>query len=220
MALCLPRNSCAAWLASRPSTTSVASMTCQSWVTSPGLGLYVRTVLPLRCRPVARVRERVPPSMPAAWPNHRPVDRRRPTWADDPDGAHAHANTAAPSRAAHGCPEYPCGEDKVKSRRPPWPGRRAPPGPGSRPRAFRPGIGLPRRLIGQPPPGVGERRKRRFAEHWGRREDRDLLPDLGLLAPFESAHHVLLQAGQIEPAAGPMQFVSEHRDHGEEGRAE
>src|SRR5450755_2077882 len=48
MALCLPRSSCAAWLASRPSTTSVASITCQAWVTSPGLGLYVRTDMPLR----------------------------------------------------------------------------------------------------------------------------------------------------------------------------
>src|SRR6476659_4993995 len=48
MALCLPRNSCAAWLASRPSTTSDASITCQAWVTSPGLGLYVRTDMPLR----------------------------------------------------------------------------------------------------------------------------------------------------------------------------
>src|SRR4051795_238658 len=43
--LCLPRRSCAVWLASRPSTTSVASMTCQARATSPGLGEYVRTAL-------------------------------------------------------------------------------------------------------------------------------------------------------------------------------
>src|SRR6476659_875136 len=43
--LCLPRSSCAVWLASRPSTTSVASMTCQTRLTSPGLGVYVRTAL-------------------------------------------------------------------------------------------------------------------------------------------------------------------------------
>src|SRR4051794_24201508 len=43
--LCLPRSSCAVWLASRPSTTSVASMTCQARLTSPGLGVYVRTAL-------------------------------------------------------------------------------------------------------------------------------------------------------------------------------
>src|SRR3954451_14831976 len=43
--LCLPRSSCAVWLASRPSTTSVASMTCQARVMSPGLGEYVRTRL-------------------------------------------------------------------------------------------------------------------------------------------------------------------------------
>src|SRR3954462_14557704 len=43
--LCLPRSRIAVWLASRPSTTSVASMTCQARVTSPGLGEYVRTAL-------------------------------------------------------------------------------------------------------------------------------------------------------------------------------
>src|SRR4051794_30797843 len=43
--LCLPRSRIAVWLASRPSTTSVASMTCQARTTSPGLGVYVRTAL-------------------------------------------------------------------------------------------------------------------------------------------------------------------------------
>src|SRR3954465_9732521 len=39
----LPRRRIAVWLASRPSTTSVASMTCQARVISPGLGVYGRT---------------------------------------------------------------------------------------------------------------------------------------------------------------------------------
>src|SRR4051812_13936865 len=43
--LCLPRSRIAVWLASRPSTTSVASMTCQVRAISPGLGEYVRTAL-------------------------------------------------------------------------------------------------------------------------------------------------------------------------------
>ena len=40
--LCLPRSSVAAWVARRPRTTSVASMTNHSRVISPALGLYVR----------------------------------------------------------------------------------------------------------------------------------------------------------------------------------
>src|ERR1700684_1467827 len=47
--LCLPRRSTATWLASRPSTTSDASMTCHCRVMSLPLGLYVRTVVPLAC---------------------------------------------------------------------------------------------------------------------------------------------------------------------------
>src|SRR3954471_6402646 len=43
--LCLPRRRTAIWLASRPSTTSVASMTCHWRSTSPGFGVYVRTVV-------------------------------------------------------------------------------------------------------------------------------------------------------------------------------
>ena len=43
--LCLPRSRVAAWTASRPSTTSVASMTCHSRWMSAGFGLYVRTLL-------------------------------------------------------------------------------------------------------------------------------------------------------------------------------
>src|SRR5439155_19397464 len=46
--LCLPRSSVATSVASRPSTTSSASITCQARVTSPGLGLYVGKGLPRR----------------------------------------------------------------------------------------------------------------------------------------------------------------------------
>src|SRR5947209_661872 len=42
--LCLPRRRRAAWLARRPSTMSLASMTCQRRSTSPGFGVYVDTV--------------------------------------------------------------------------------------------------------------------------------------------------------------------------------
>src|SRR6478609_813081 len=79
MALCLPRNSCAAWLASRPSTTSVASITCQAWVTSPGLGLYVRTDLPLRYRPGCSCRRRVPPTGVAQRSRRTRPDLLHPT---------------------------------------------------------------------------------------------------------------------------------------------
>src|SRR5881409_548851 len=52
--LCLPRSRVAAWTASRPSTTSLASMTCHVRVISLGLGLYVDTDLPL-CFSTARL---------------------------------------------------------------------------------------------------------------------------------------------------------------------
>src|SRR5690606_15159737 len=42
--LCLPRSIAAAWLARRPSTTSVASMTIQLCWTSAALGEYVRVI--------------------------------------------------------------------------------------------------------------------------------------------------------------------------------
>src|SRR6478735_12168506 len=45
--LCLPRSSLAASTASRPSTTSVASMTYHERVVSPAFGVYVGTALPL-----------------------------------------------------------------------------------------------------------------------------------------------------------------------------
>src|SRR5271165_2741040 len=43
--LCLPRSSVAAATASRPSTTSVASMTYHDRVVSPAFGVYVGTAL-------------------------------------------------------------------------------------------------------------------------------------------------------------------------------
>src|SRR3954451_13994196 len=45
VALCLPRSRVATVTARRPRTTSSASMTCQALVISPGLGLYVDTVV-------------------------------------------------------------------------------------------------------------------------------------------------------------------------------
>src|SRR6201986_4026339 len=45
--LCLPRSRFAAATASRPSTTSVASMTYHERVVSPAFGVYVGTALPL-----------------------------------------------------------------------------------------------------------------------------------------------------------------------------
>src|SRR3954470_16895198 len=57
--LCLPRNRLAAATASRPSTTSVASMTYHVRVVSPAFGVYVGTALSLslsddsRCDPGA-----------------------------------------------------------------------------------------------------------------------------------------------------------------------
>src|SRR5690606_15972034 len=47
MGLCLPRSRVATWLASRPNTTSAASITCHCRSMSPGFGLYVRTGLTL-----------------------------------------------------------------------------------------------------------------------------------------------------------------------------
>src|SRR4051794_37931140 len=61
--LCLPRRRMAAWEASRPSTTSVASITCQARVISPGLGLYVGTDLPRRSGLVLPVRCAVRPGV-------------------------------------------------------------------------------------------------------------------------------------------------------------
>src|SRR5919112_606381 len=52
--LCLPRNRLAAATASRPSTTSVASMTYHERVVSPAFGVYVDTALPLLNRVESR----------------------------------------------------------------------------------------------------------------------------------------------------------------------
>src|ERR1700712_3899960 len=48
--LCLPRNRVAAATARRPSTTSVASMTCHVVVVSPAFGVYVGTALTFSSR--------------------------------------------------------------------------------------------------------------------------------------------------------------------------
>src|SRR5690606_7707848 len=46
--LCLPRSRVATSVAKRPRTIPSASITCQARVMSPGLGVYVDTVLPRR----------------------------------------------------------------------------------------------------------------------------------------------------------------------------
>src|SRR5690349_12652164 len=87
--LCLPRSRVAIWTASRPSTTSVASITCHSRVTSAGFGLYVRTVVDLRFSEVDKtdtdVGER--PAIPQLLPgtglethNDSPEYRRGSLW--------------------------------------------------------------------------------------------------------------------------------------------
>src|SRR5690606_27042400 len=64
--LCLPRSSVAAWLARRPRTTSVASMTYQLRSASPALGVYVRTGVNLRSRVVLLLSTLAPLSRSAA----------------------------------------------------------------------------------------------------------------------------------------------------------
>src|SRR5690625_5049816 len=92
--LCLPRSNAAAWVASRPRTTSVASMTYQARSISPALGLYVRTVL----RPSFWLRVRlVVPSIPTHRDEHIPgppnrwsvvsVDRARGGEWEAPTGS-------------------------------------------------------------------------------------------------------------------------------------
>src|SRR5690606_36415212 len=86
VALCLPRRSVATWDARRPRTTSVASMTYQVRLTSPGLGVYVRTVLP-SCR-VADVDRRAAWSRPAGSVLTSAVPRGTRGSAWRPRGAH------------------------------------------------------------------------------------------------------------------------------------
>src|SRR6478736_6408129 len=112
MALCLPRSNCAAWLASRPSTTSVASITCQARVTSPDLGLYVRTVLPLRSltRGV---------HAGSGCPRGRAVVIPLPAEpAERATGARALAHAGSTAVAAHDPQDYPPARPLVKVRLP------------------------------------------------------------------------------------------------------
>src|SRR5688572_9677157 len=108
--LCLPRRSCAVWLASRPSTTSVASMTCQARATSPGLGVYVRTALvsssssgwlvgsPHRARETVQHARHQPAYAPAGH------DTSRRAGPFPPDGGGAGRDATGPSPAASGQP--------------------------------------------------------------------------------------------------------------------
>src|SRR5215207_1936983 len=77
--LCLPRSRVAIWTASRPSTTSVASITCHSRVTSAGFGLYVRTVVDLRFSEVDKTRT----GTSASGPQHTGEDLERTTAAQN-----------------------------------------------------------------------------------------------------------------------------------------
>src|SRR5919106_5297765 len=89
--LCLPRNRFAAATASRPSTTSVASMTYHERVVSPAFGVYVGTASTFSISgwiPVTRVSVR----------RRRWVGSRRPTLTRDPGVPHA--NEAAYPRAS------------------------------------------------------------------------------------------------------------------------
>src|SRR6476620_3210357 len=90
--LCLPRSSFAASTASRPSTTSVASMTYHERVVSPAFGVYVGTALPLPFRGSSPGFDpgvtRSAGQADAAW--MKLGDRRRP----EPSGV-PHAKAAA-----------------------------------------------------------------------------------------------------------------------------
>ena len=111
--LCLPRRSVAAWEASRPSTTSVASITCQARVISPGLGLYVGTDLPRRSGLVCCLSLRLGGPGPGC---SGPVVGHAPTGC-----------ARSPHIDNRG---YPSPTDDFKS--PPWrrpPPRHGPPGP-------------------------------------------------------------------------------------------
>ena len=80
--LCLPRSRVAAATASRPSTTSVASMTYHERVVSPAFGVYVGTALPL----VFGVSPVVGPGVTGCRSRRRRwgCDSRRPTLTRDP----------------------------------------------------------------------------------------------------------------------------------------
>src|SRR3954470_20887757 len=81
--LCLPRSRFAAATASRPSTTSVASMTYHECVVSPAFGVYVGTALPLLLSGLSRCD-------PGAGPARCGWDRsRRPTLTRGPGVPHA-----------------------------------------------------------------------------------------------------------------------------------
>src|SRR4051794_40571922 len=82
--LCLPRRICAVWLASRPSTTSVASMTSQARSISAGLGEYVRTAL-VSSVVVGKAGGFASPSTgDVATRGHQPACARQPTTVPAP----------------------------------------------------------------------------------------------------------------------------------------
>src|SRR4051812_7874635 len=107
VALCLPRSSTATWLASRPSTTSVASMTCHWRSTSPGFGVYVRTVVAfVSSRVVGRA------SAPAGLsvelvPDHQRLQPLARAHDDSPGYLPRSAGVKTPQRACFRTPTPP-----------------------------------------------------------------------------------------------------------------
>src|SRR5829696_9006031 len=109
--LCLPRSRIAVWVASRPSTTSVASMTCQVRAISPGLGEYVRTAL-VSSVVVGKAGGIASPSTgDAATRGHQPACARQPVTIPATerhlhrtDGGGVGRDAADPSPAASGQP--------------------------------------------------------------------------------------------------------------------
>src|SRR6185312_11393391 len=94
--LCLPRSRLAAATARRPSTTSVASMTCHDLVVSPAFGVYVGTALTtLSLR--ASVPEAVDPGVTGCRSDVRGGGwSRRPTLTRGPGVPHANGAAYRP----------------------------------------------------------------------------------------------------------------------------
>src|ERR1700754_1956315 len=74
--LCLPRSRLAAATASRPSTTSVASMTYHDRVVSPAFGVYVGTALTFSSRVGSRCDPGAGQAYAAGWFSATDIDPR------------------------------------------------------------------------------------------------------------------------------------------------
>src|SRR5690606_15411382 len=108
--LCFPRSRLATWLARRPRTTSVASTTYQSRWTSPGLGVYVRTVRNLFvCGVVGREASPDESGRCARESGWRPGRTSAREWA-----RYRRRNTVTEHNDSKG---YPAGSPGVKAKR-------------------------------------------------------------------------------------------------------